>query len=469
MALQPMLHSSIALIAPAHRERLFSERHARISLYPSHDFTNWDLVMASEARIAANGLNAQKSTGPRTAEGKARSSQNARKHGMRSEREKLMREDSLAFEERLRRWSANTQPENDVEEFLLYENVAMTASLDRVRRAHAEHVQTRTENDEAGALEAAHDLGNRLFFDPCGPTAVYGSQPSNWRKHRTSWSGEAKEPDEPAKLVRALRSSAAGCRWMRDRWKELRAFLEQPKGFLTSSDRLKAVRLLGRHPIHAQDDGRVAEIFAATYALRPSGGGAFDDLRTDMGLEMHEKFVKTIKARWPELPGTGKADKARQVLLDLVDENIARIESRLKKHLKNPEKKAGRSIDRLGVDKSRDGEFFFKYELRFSNAAKRGVYDLQKYQEKRKKNGRQRERDDVARFEPAVPRRAPRGAGGILGRAVDKEPEPDLSWLPESGEVTPTLPSPMKGEGVEVTPTLPSPMKGEGVEVTPTL
>ncbi len=30
-------------------------------------------------------------------------------------------------------------------------------------------------------------------------------------------------------------------------------------------------------------------------------------------------------------------------------------------------------------------------------------------------------------------------------------------------EVTPTLPSPIKGEGVEVTPTLPSPMKGDGV------
>jgi hypothetical protein len=103
--------------------------------------------MNSEARLAANTLNSGKSTGPRTAEGKARSSQNARKHGLRAEREKLVREDSLLFEEKLRRWSACTQPQNDVEEFLLYESVAMTASLDRVRRAHAEHVQTRTEND----------------------------------------------------------------------------------------------------------------------------------------------------------------------------------------------------------------------------------------------------------------------------------------------------------------------------------
>src|ERR1700674_3984606 len=102
--------------------------------------------MNSEARSAANRLNSQKSTGPRTAEGKARSSRNARKHGMRSEREKLMREDSLAFEERNRLWSASTQPENDIEEFLLHENVSLAASVERVRRAHLEHLRNRIEN-----------------------------------------------------------------------------------------------------------------------------------------------------------------------------------------------------------------------------------------------------------------------------------------------------------------------------------
>jgi hypothetical protein len=37
-------------------------------------------MAASPNRVAANQANARKSTGPRTAEGKARSSQNARKH-----------------------------------------------------------------------------------------------------------------------------------------------------------------------------------------------------------------------------------------------------------------------------------------------------------------------------------------------------------------------------------------------------
>ncbi len=348
-----------------------------------------------------------------------------------------MREDSLAFEERLRRWGGNTKPETDVEEFLLHQNVSLAASYERVERAHLEHLRNRIENADEIARDDANALGNRLFFDPCGPTALYGSQPSNWKKKRTSWNPEAKESEDPEALVRHLTKTAAGCRWMLACWRDLRSFLEQPKGFWTPSDRLKACRLLGRHPAHAADDRRVAEIFAASHALRPIGE-PFDDLLSDTGFDAHKKFVKEIKARWTDLVGAGQPDTARQILIDLVDQSIERIEALLEEHDQNPEDKNRRSMDRLGVDKSRDGEFFLRNEVRFSNAVKRGLDGLQKYQQKSKKDGRQRERDDVPRFEPAVPRRAPRETNGILGQAVDSEPEPDLSWLAESVEVTPT-------------------------------
>ena len=51
--------------------------------------------MSSEARLAANQANAQLSTGPRTPEGKAASSQNSRKHGF-SSRELFIRADERA-------------------------------------------------------------------------------------------------------------------------------------------------------------------------------------------------------------------------------------------------------------------------------------------------------------------------------------------------------------------------------------
>jgi len=54
--------------------------------------------MSSEARIAANRLNAQKSTGPRTAEGKAAVAQNAVKHGLPAQADVIRGEDQAEFD-----------------------------------------------------------------------------------------------------------------------------------------------------------------------------------------------------------------------------------------------------------------------------------------------------------------------------------------------------------------------------------
>lgn len=61
----------------------------RLALYLSKGIPD---IMTSPARAAANAANAQVSTGPRTAEGRARSSRNALKHGLTS-RDLIVRED----------------------------------------------------------------------------------------------------------------------------------------------------------------------------------------------------------------------------------------------------------------------------------------------------------------------------------------------------------------------------------------
>ena len=53
--------------------------------------------MPSERQLAANRLNAQKSTGPRTLEGKARASQNAFKTGVHAESQIIRGETAEAF------------------------------------------------------------------------------------------------------------------------------------------------------------------------------------------------------------------------------------------------------------------------------------------------------------------------------------------------------------------------------------
>ena len=54
-------------------------------------------IDASESQLEANRLNAQSSTGPRTAEGKARSSQNAVRHGLTAKYPVLPGEDPAEF------------------------------------------------------------------------------------------------------------------------------------------------------------------------------------------------------------------------------------------------------------------------------------------------------------------------------------------------------------------------------------
>jgi hypothetical protein len=55
--------------------------------------------MSSQARQTANVSNARLSTGPSTPEGKARSSQNARKHGLTAAQFVIAAEDREAFDE----------------------------------------------------------------------------------------------------------------------------------------------------------------------------------------------------------------------------------------------------------------------------------------------------------------------------------------------------------------------------------
>ena len=144
--------------------------------------------MASPAQIAANRVNSRKSTGPTSPKGRANSSMNALKHGNRSRKVALLREESCAFEERLRKWMVIGDAQNDVEEYLI-------------------------------------------------------------------------------------------------------------QGFWQSHDRLKASRLLGRQPVEANDDRRVAMIFVANHALGPGGETEFDDLLSDMHDTQQERYGKAVRER----------------------------------------------------------------------------------------------------------------------------------------------------------------------------
>ena len=89
----------------------------------------------SDKRAEANRLNAQKSTGPRTAEGKARSSMNAVKHGLAAQTALLPGEDPAELEALAQSLAAEFRPLGALGAILLQRVVSIAWKLRRVSSA----------------------------------------------------------------------------------------------------------------------------------------------------------------------------------------------------------------------------------------------------------------------------------------------------------------------------------------------
>jgi hypothetical protein len=108
----------------------------------------------SATRQSANAANARFSTGPTTPEGKARSSQNARKHGLTAQDLVIGPEDREEFDELLTGFQADVSPVGTLQQALFDELVAAAWNLRRIRRmetglcAGAASYQDLLDNDE---------------------------------------------------------------------------------------------------------------------------------------------------------------------------------------------------------------------------------------------------------------------------------------------------------------------------------
>src|SRR5260370_3311369 len=91
-------------------------------------------MSTSPARLAANAANAQHSTGPRTPEGRARSSQNARTHGLTARDVLIAPDEREEFEELLSDYQTDVQPQGAAQQSLFDYLVAAAWNLRRIRR-----------------------------------------------------------------------------------------------------------------------------------------------------------------------------------------------------------------------------------------------------------------------------------------------------------------------------------------------
>ena len=98
--------------------------------------------MPTESQILANRLNAQKSTGPRTSQGKAVASQNSVKHGLLAEQDVISSESEADFDLYHRQLLDELDPVSPMESILAERIVTLSWRLKRAGRFQNQAIDT---------------------------------------------------------------------------------------------------------------------------------------------------------------------------------------------------------------------------------------------------------------------------------------------------------------------------------------
>ena len=176
--------------------------------------------MSTMRQVEANRLNAQKSSGPVTEEGKRRSRLNAVSHGLTGQGVIVPAQETEELARRLEDWRGTYRIETPEDEWLYNRLVVSAFRVERCQTqefAEREYLAIRATDcwEEDRALEAAR-LGERI----------------------------AKRPDL---VVKQLRATKHGCEWLIDRWTELALVLDGG-GAWDEALTQRALDLLGVRP-----------------------------------------------------------------------------------------------------------------------------------------------------------------------------------------------------------------------------
>ncbi len=173
----------------------------------------------SEARLAANRRNAARSTGPKTAEGKAASRANALKHGLCAST--IVPEDAQAVQERAREYFRTLKPQNSLHCWVVSQISLLSLRVDRSQR-----IERRVRDKVAIKAETTWDEDRRA------EAALLGKTLGNL----------------PEVIVDQLRKTPHGCDWLIGRWALLAHAADLKQGAWTPAQEELAFDLLGTPP-----------------------------------------------------------------------------------------------------------------------------------------------------------------------------------------------------------------------------
>ena len=272
--------------------------------------------MTTEKKAEANRRNATKSTGPKSPEGKARSSQNAATHGLTAVSAiPVAGEAPDAYKESLERWVEDLAP-TDLAQRALVERACRAAwKLDRCARiedAEAAYSKRHAAADELLSEQVrAQELGRRLLFEPINRNAVVTREPHVVEALATRLA------DDPAVLAPMLQSFSEGTTWLLLRWGELLELLDRAESW-HYPEKYAAIRMLGRRPEDFTSDPIGDRIVLLCNALHPEPWKLMDEaFQCTLGFVANPTYYLRVFALEETMPTSRKEalDELRAIVL----------------------------------------------------------------------------------------------------------------------------------------------------------
>jgi hypothetical protein len=334
--------------------------------------------MISQAKLEANRRNAKKSTGPRTQEGKRRSSLNAMKHALTARLPLLPDENPRAFNDRMSHWMEYLKPRNGLEMTQVSRAAYCSWQLGRVERAQAARLCARALNEEDDKRHREEvevtELALRLLSNPggiqSGADHVKAERPDDAGAAGGAEQSAFDAENHPALIGGRLESSKTGCMWIVEQWTELGSMLEND-GVWLAPQRFKAMRLLGTYPGDPLAPLALDVLLRACRVLDPNAAD-LASLNSPVGRpDVAERSDETRLA---------EEARARRELLELVKNETERIEARLVEHAERAELEGLLANHFSAWDDSPQGERLRRYELTFHRCMFQTIDQFQRRQ-----------------------------------------------------------------------------------------
>ena len=174
-----------------------------------------------------------------------------------------------------------------------------------------------------------------------------------------------------------LEKTGRGCTFLMNEWTYLKSKLASR---WQSSDRFRAIRLLGAQPLDAKEHRHIAEIFLASHALGRTGKNTnpFQDLKDEMLHAENDTMEAEAYKEWPDIVRKNQKAEGRALLTRLVEANIERLAAKIEAFNPKTDALGKKTFEGLSFDDSPLGKRLNINLQKLSNSLDRRLSKIRK-------------------------------------------------------------------------------------------